>query len=1129
MSLANRVHITRRFQLSIRIDTDLRDPRSLEGFACPKSSADVLAAMAKHVVTTGQGAFTWTGPYGSGKSSLALAFSALLNGDTEMRELAYQSFPHEIISLLRSSFPLQCQGWRILPVVGQRGTLSRVIGDALVQHGFARSKGSERWTDSQIMLALKDLSEDKPSAYGGLLIIIDEMGKFLEGAARDNDDIFLFQQLAEAAARSKGRLLVVGILHQAFDEYARRLSREVRDEWSKVQGRFVDLAVNASGEEQIELIARAIQSEPESSLSKKIVQSTAETVRSGRPGIPANLEDVLGRCWPLHPAVTCLLGPISRRRFGQNQRSLFSFLNSAEPFGFQDFLKDSGENDLYFPERLWEYLRANLEPAILASPDGHRWSMAIEVIERCAALGAGPLHMQILKTIALFHLFREQSGLRATPLLLSTCISTYETPDKVQAALEELRTWSFILFRKHLGAYTIYAGSDFDIEQALTEALEGVGNVDFGQLRNLAELQPIIAKRHYHNTGSLRWFEVDLISLTELPEFVSSRQIGSGAMGYCLLVVPTKNETSKLAKRLCKQAIESVDYDLIIGLSHASWHVVEQARELLALKKIADERPELGGDSIARREVHARIVDTQSRLKNELRRMLHSAEWYKEDASPSKLSIAQMNILASRLADTRFALTPKLPNELLNRERPSSNAIAAQKNLLRQMVQNAGQEKLGICGYPAEGGLFDSILLKSGLYQKTEESWVFALPTEEKDCCRVLPVLHAAVKLLTENSGSPVGMNAVFKMWEAPPFGVKSGLLPVLGVALLLAHQNRLSFYREGIFQPRFTDLDIDYITKNADSIQVRWMEFTDVSREILSSLAEVVRRLDKENQLVHLTSVDVARGLISIYFDLKHWVKRTSRLSTIAIKVRDLFKQASDPNKFLFDDILKLSGQSDVSQKLLPKEVVSLVSAGLEELTQAYPEMLARLQRMMLTELQVTNAAPHSLAELRCRAENIHQLTGEFRLDAFIVRLKGFNGNEEDIEGIASLASSKPPRDWVDADLDRASIEIADMAQRFIRAEAYARIKGRSDKRQAMAVVVGMNGRPTPVAGEFTVKDTDRSAIVNVITQIEYALVKSNQHGRNIILAALAELSARFLTEGNNRTPETISETLES
>jgi hypothetical protein len=497
--------------------------------------------------------------------------------------------------------------------------------------------------------------------------------------------------------------------------------------------------------------------------------------------------------------------------------------------------------------------------------------------------------------------------------------------------------------------------------------------------------------------------------------------------------------------------------------------------------------------------------------------MLDTAEWSRKGAQPTRLTNAELNALASSLADARFALAPRLPNELLNRERPSSNAIAAQKGLLRQMVMDEGVPRLGIEGYPAEGGLLDSILLKSGLYRQTERGWGFALPSPDDDCCNLLPALAAAAELLERNAGRPVGMDEVYAVWKAPPFGIKAGLLPVIGVGMLLAHRNRLAFYREGIFQSRFTDLEIDYLAKDASSIQVRWMELSEQSREILSGLAAVVRKLDKENQLVHLAPIDVARGLVALHDGLKHWVKRTARLSATALRVRALFKQASDPNKFLFDDIPSLSGAQGPSAG--PPEVegiVALVRDGLEELTQAYSDMLGRLQTMMLTELQVPNASPQAFSDLRARADNVHQLTGDFLLDAFIGRLKGFYGADDDMEGIASLATSKPPRDWVDADLDKAAVEIADLSQKFLRAEAFARVKGRADKRQAMAVVVGMDGRPTPIAGEFSVRDTDRNAIDRLVLQVQRVLEKSDRQGRNIVLAALAELSARFLLDGD-------------
>ncbi|MBI46892.1 MAG: ATP-binding protein, partial [Marinobacter sp.] len=410
MPLSDSVYVERRFQRSIRIDTDLQNPDALTGFICPESSAAVLSTMANHIIESGQAAFTWTGPYGSGKSSLVIALSALTAKSKAQRDQAKRAVGVDTAEKVWSSLPPGKQGWTTIPVVGQRASARKVIGDALIQNGLAYLEPDEGWNDTNIVQTLLNAANNI-SGKAGLILFIDEMGKFLESAARDGSDLYLFQQLAEIASRSNGKLVVIGILHQAFEEYANRLSRDARDEWSKIQGRFVDLAVNTAGEEQIDLLARAIHSDHDSSIVSHQSLVTAETIRSHKPGVSENLAPLLENTWPLHPVVAALLGPISRRRFGQNQRSLFGFLNSAEPNGFQDFLRMSDGEETYSPSRLWDYLRVNLEPSIIASPDGHRWAMAAEALDRCEANGGSPVHIQLLKTIAVLDLFRERSGL----------------------------------------------------------------------------------------------------------------------------------------------------------------------------------------------------------------------------------------------------------------------------------------------------------------------------------------------------------------------------------------------------------------------------------------------------------------------------------------------------------------------------------------------------------------------------------------------------------------------------------------------------------------------------------------------------------------------------------------------
>ena len=348
----------------------------------------------------------------------------------------------------------------------------------------------------------------------------------------------------------------------------------------------------------------------------------------------------------------------------------------------------------------------------------------------------------------------------------------------------------------------------------------------------------------------------------------------------------------------------------------------------------------------------------------------------------------------------------------------------------------------------------------------------------------------------------------------APPFGIKNGLLPILAVAFLMSQSGSLAFYRDRIFQARLSDLDIDYLIRDPNEIQVRWMDLSENSRVLLSSMAKIVRELDSSNTLINLQPIDVAKGLVAIYDRLPQWVGRTQRLSNTAKRLRQLFKQANDPNRLVFDDIPSVLGMDgfDKNKKAI-QSIAEQVRVGLNELEQSYPAMLHRLRDILLAELQVPNTSDATLAELRERANNIRELGGDHRLEAFIVRIAQFQGTNADIEGLAGLAVTKPPQNWVDTDIDRAEVSLAELAQRFLHVEAFAHVKGRRDKRHSMAVIVGMDGRPTPVHDEFQIADQDHGEVDALIERVNQSLRESGEERRDIILAALAELSARYLS----------------
>jgi hypothetical protein len=111
------------------------------------------------------------------------------------------------------------------------------------------------------ILSLRSIALITEAKSRGILLILDELGKFLEFAALhpQQGDVFLLQRLAEAAARSGDEaFFVVGLLHQGFTSYTDHLDQSVQREWEKAAGRFEEIVFNHPIEQLTEVIAAAL-------------------------------------------------------------------------------------------------------------------------------------------------------------------------------------------------------------------------------------------------------------------------------------------------------------------------------------------------------------------------------------------------------------------------------------------------------------------------------------------------------------------------------------------------------------------------------------------------------------------------------------------------------------------------------------------------------------------------------------------------------------------------------------------------------------------------------------------------------------------------------------------------------
>jgi hypothetical protein len=1084
--LSQTVRVTRRFSRSVRVGADA-GTTAVDGFVCTATAAQALTTTVDHVATVGHGAFTWTGPYGCGKSSLAVLLATILGERSSARDHALATLPANLRDHILAQMRWDDGSWRVVPVVGRKADAQALVAEALIEAGLEDS-------GTTVPKALKNLMVSDRRT----LLIIDEMGKLLEHAAGGDGDAHFFQDLAELASRSNGRLVVIGILHQAFDDYAYRLARETRDDWLKIQGRFVDVPLNPSGEEQVELLSRAIESSRPPQ-DPTLADRVAQEIHSDRPGAE-QFAKRLAACWPLNPVVACLLGPLSRRRFGQNQRSLFGFLGSAEPFGFQEYLgsTNDGSNADYDVKWLWSYLRANLEPSILASPDSHRWAVAVEAIERCELQGGTDLDLAVLKAVALIDLFRERSGLVANRSMIETalCLSQADA----QRTLDRLRDWSLIVYRRHLGGFSLYAGSDFDIDAAVEEARAQQSGCDYGRLRETGVLAPILAKRHYHETGAMRWFDVDLSTLENASERLARIDAGTGAAGLFLLIVNDQGaSTAKVRRQLEKLSSQVDDEPIAFAVSCDSFMLRELTLELLALEHIQANRPELKGDAVARREVAGRIARLAGELEDRLRQALAMASWETpaidlQIGSSPPLGAAGLSLMASRMAKALYPSTPLIRNELVNRSKPSSNAMAAVRALMTAMVTSTDSERLDIADYPPEAGLYVSLLERTGLHARRKDgAFAFGEPSAHGDDARLATLWTLGNALLTERPSVTVA--DLYNCWRARPVGAKEGLLPIFGLAFLLSRRADLAIYLDGLFCPSIGDLLVDRVLQDPDCVQMRRSNVSERDASILRGVAGAIAELGENSSAIE--PLAIGRQLVAVVLATPSWTRRTSRIGPAAAKVRDLALAAHDPNKLLLEDLPAIAG-TDATVS----EIVALLDEGLRELQAAYGIMLDDIHALMMTELK---ASEGGLAAIRERAKRIIGLTGNYRLDAFATRLSSYDGELDALEGLASLAANKPPRDWVDRDVDAARVELAALAQQFLRGEAFAHVGGRGLERFAIALYMSDPSRSTLVTPEVSLDSAALRRARSLAVTLQATL--GDDVPRDIAIAAAAEL----------------------
>jgi hypothetical protein len=522
-SLSEHVVVKGTYTRSINIQRDRDSIELVEAYLptaksilCLEQLAGLLAAGDK------DRALALIGPYGAGKSAFALFLSALLGSDGgESHRIALGKVAKvapDLVAAYKNAS--RNRGFLRVVINGTPDSLSRQLVLALARTceseeldsrllGKLRKAAKTTPAMTDVMALVEEVRETWASVDGsGMLLEIDELGKFLEFESSNplSRESHLLQLLAESTRKADPcPMVVVVMLHQAFEYYASRVGLHLRNEWQRVQGRYSTVAFVESLEQSTRLMATAFHCDLSlpSRTKQHFDQVAASLLKEGvvADGDGSNDAGALFEgCYPLHPLTTLIL-PALCQKVAQNERTLFSYLGSSEPHGFTGRLKSLKLGEWIEPYELYDYFIEN-QSGVFSDPlTYHRWVEVVSALERFDAHVDDPA-VRLLKTIGLLNLVGGQRGLKASPALLA---SLFESD--LEGLLERLKRVSVIHFRTYNNEYRVWQGTDFDLEAALRQSVEEHAHLSLADtLNQLAPIKPIVARRASISSGSLRSF-----------------------------------------------------------------------------------------------------------------------------------------------------------------------------------------------------------------------------------------------------------------------------------------------------------------------------------------------------------------------------------------------------------------------------------------------------------------------------------------------------------------------------------------------------------------------------------------------------------------------------------------------
>ncbi|MCM8554961.1 ATP-binding protein [Streptomyces sp. STCH 565 A] len=1020
-------------------------------------------------------AWSFTGPYGSGKSTLSNLIDALLGHDAERATHAYEAvaatnaaLAQEIAenrqTLAADGFlgavttarrePLSATVHRALQTAVERKWKKRVPKD--ISAAMAACTETAVPTTDALLNAVTTLCGKAP-----LLLIIDEFGKTLEylvsagESSHAESDVFLLQLLAEKGAGPKGLpLFMFTLQHLAFTDYASRSSSVQTQEWAKIQGRFEDVTFAPNLGDAVYLLQRKLAHSAVPEHGRKLVEAQAQAAsgiwreRSLHSVVDVSAES-FANLYPLHP-LTAVAAPLMAAQIGQNDRSLSGFLVNDEPFTVRRTLDTcAGEapkhaSTIRIPQ-LYDFFFSAGRTTILASSKSSRW---LEINSRLEeAHGLPEADQELLKAIGVLNLIDADGLLRATPAMIQFALNDPidatdpERFDQLKKRLDSLVEDGLVVHRSYSDEYRIWQGTDVDIDARVREIATQLQPDDVVRYFNRhlgTNVLPnaVAAGAHSQLTGMQRHFVTAVSHQTE--KLRGPKVVQDAADGMLVFHFGDLKSTPRVDSPL----------PVVVGVTKTPQAVLDVGNTLVALQDLMSDE-EL--DHVARREIGERAGEFSQRITAMLAEAFRpgsdESSWYlwkrgeDTDGDPAQQLRARSYAgLVSEACNVVYHQTPHVRNEMVGRHQLTSNAARTRREVLTSMIEKTGLALLGWPHdkFPAERALYDGVVEHLGLHRaagevtggKNSEGSIHTHGMSRPTAARnpsVMPVWDALEEALSESTES-TNLVGIYEQLMAPPYGVKAGVVPILVVAALVMRGNDVALFEEGNYCPRLTAPIIERLNVNPERFTVKATPADQGQRSLV--LDKLVKALgvdiprSKANRNPALLAV--TRGLLEPMWDLDEYSKKTRRLSDDATAVRMVLAEATDPDELVFEQLPKALGFEGIvpSAKKDPDSAeayVGRLTAGLNEIANASTDLSRHVVETLAREFRLSASGIGELrAGLAERMGGFADASLEVSLHGFVTRVLNEMLPDDDWLGtVVVQLVNQALGDWTDRDVD--------------------------------------------------------------------------------------------------------------